>query len=82
LYNTINNREFDYKINEDYFSFIRNKIEEANDEILDYRRFSKRSLDIEKIKFNNKNLKIKCEDEKEDEKSKILSKNPDILILS
>lgn len=71
--NTINNKEIDYEINEDYFSFIRNKIEEANDEILDYRRFSRRSFDIEKLKFNNKNLKMKTEDEKGCEEIKLSS---------
>lgn len=71
--NTINNKEIDYEINEEYFSFIRNKIEEANDEILDYRRFSRRSFDIEKLKFNNKNSKMKTEDVKVCEEIKMSS---------
>lgn len=49
----------DYEINEDYFSFIRNKIEEANEEILDYRRFCRRSVDLNNIKINNKIFKLK-----------------------
>jgi len=73
LNNTINNKEIDYEINEEYFSFIRNKIEEANDEILDYRRFSRRSFDIEKLKFNNKNSKMKTEDVKVCEEIKMSS---------
>lgn len=48
-----------YNSNEDYFSLIKHKIEEANEEILDFRRFSRRSFDLEKIKIYNKNLKSK-----------------------
>jgi len=49
----------DYEINEDYFSFIRNKIEEANEEILDYRRFCRRSFDLNKINIDKQILKLK-----------------------